>query len=202
MRSFSGFALMALVYAGATVAAETAAKPDLARGKQIATSVCVSCHGAEGIATVPNPHLAGQDAYYIQRQLMAFKGGTRPSPIMQPMASSLSTEDMLAVGAYYASQKPPQAAARDKALAERGQKVWRAGVKATTVPACAGCHGASGRGMSAQFPALAGQNPDLLLGWLKAFASGERPNEIMKVVASKMTEADMKAVAEYASGLR
>jgi cytochrome c553 len=206
MRSFSGFALMALVYAGATVAAESApaaAKPDLARGKQIASSVCVACHGAEGVGTAPaNPNLAGQDAYYIQRQLTAFKSGARPSPIMQGMASSLSPEDMLAVGAYYSSQKPVQSAARDKALADRGQKIWRAGVKATAVPACAGCHGAAGRGMSAQFPAIAGQNPDLLLGWLKAFASGERPSEVMKVVASKLNEADMKAVAEYASGLR
>ena len=204
MRLSLGLAgFMSLVYAGALCAADAPAKPDLERGKQLATTVCGACHGADGRGTAPtNPNLAGQHADYIATQLAAFKAGTRPSPIMQGMAAGLSPEDMKSVGAYYSSQKPVQSAARDKALAERGQKIWRAGVKATAVPACAGCHGAAGRGMSAQFPAIAGQNPDLLLGWLKAFASGERPSEVMKVVASKMNEADMKAVAEYASGLR
>lgn len=197
---------MAVVYAGAVAAASPApgaAKFDLERGKQIATTVCAACHGPQGISTAPaNPHLAGQDAYYIQRQLQAFKTGARPSPIMQGMAAGLSPEDMLNVGAYFSQQKPNQAMARDKALAERGQRVWRAGVKATTVPACAGCHGAAGRGIAAQYPALAGQYPELIYGWLKAFASGERPHEAMSLVANKMSEADMKAVAEYAAGLR
>ena len=197
---------MAVVYAGAALAtgpAPTVQKPDLERGKQIATTVCAACHGPLGLSPTPaNPHLAGQDRDYLRRQLMAFKSGARPSPIMQGMAAGLTPEDMLSVGAYFSQQKPAQAAARDKALAERGQKVWRAGVKATTVPACAGCHGAAGRGIAAQYPALAGQYPELLYGWLKAFSTGERPHEAMGLVASKMTEADMKAVAEYATGLR
>lgn len=207
MRAFTGFAgLMAVVYAGAVAAASPApgaAKFDLERGKQIATTVCAACHGPQGISAAPaNPHLAGQDAYYIQRQLQAFKTGARPSPIMQGMAAGLSPEDMLNVGAYFSQQKPNQAMARDKALATRGQTVWRAGVKATTVPACAGCHGAAGRGIAAQYPALAGQYPELIYGWLKAFQSGERPHEAMGLVANKMSDADMKAVAEYAAGLR
>lgn len=207
LRFLTGFAgLMALVYAGVAAAASAATpvpKADVERGKQIATTVCAACHGANGISVASaNPHLAGQDAWYIQRQLQAFKSGARPNPIMQGMAAGLSPEDMLNVGAYYAQQPPPQGMARDRALADRGQKVWRAGVKTTTVPACAGCHGASGRGMPAQYPALAGQYPELLYGWLKAFSTGERPHEAMHTVASKMTEADMRAVAEYAAGLR
>ncbi len=207
MRSFTGFAgLMALVYAGVALAAAPAPvipKADLERGKQIATTVCAACHGANGISNAPaNPHLAGQDWDYLRRQLQAFKTGARPSPIMQGMAAGLTPEDMVSVGAYYAQQKPPQAEARNKGLAQRGQKIWRGGVKATTVPACAGCHGASGRGIPAQYPALAGQYPELLYAWLKAFSTGERPHEAMGLVASKMTEADMKAVAEYAAGLR
>ena len=207
MRAFTGFAgLMAVVYAGAALAAESAAalsKPDLERGKQIATTVCAACHGPQGISPAPaNPHLAGQDAYYIQRQLQAFKSGARPNPIMQGMSAGLTPEDMLSVGAYFSQQKPNEAMARDKALAERGQRVWRSGVKATTVPACAGCHGAAGRGIPAQYPALAGQYPELLYAWLKAFSTGERAHDTMGLVASKMTEADMKAVSEYAAGLR
>ncbi|HEX3096893.1 MAG TPA: c-type cytochrome [Usitatibacter sp.] len=196
---------MVLVYAGLSTAAENAApaKPDVARGKQIASTVCVACHGADGNSVVPtNPVLAGQNADYIAAQLAAFKSGARPSPIMQGMAAPLSPEDMRNVGAWFESQKPVGHFAHDKALAERGQQIWRSGVKATDVPACAGCHGAAGHGIPAQYPRLAGQYPDLSLGWLKAFASGARPNPVMGQVASKLSENDMKAVAEYISGLR
>jgi len=206
MRALMGLAgVMVLVYAGLSTAAENTApaKPDVARGKQIASTVCVACHGADGNSVVPtNPVLAGQNADYIAAQLAAFKAGTRPSPIMQGMASPLSPEDMRNVGAWFESQKPTGHFAHDKALAERGQQIWRAGVKATDVPACAGCHGAAGHGIPSQFPRLAGQYPDLSLGWLKAFASGARPHPVMGQIASKLSENDMKAVAEYISGLR
>jgi cytochrome c553 len=196
---------MVLVYAGLSTAAENPApaKPDVARGKQIASTVCVACHGADGNSVVPtNPVLAGQNADYIATQLAAFKSGARPSPIMMGMAAALSPEDMRSVAAWFESQKPAGHFAHDKALAQRGQQIWRSGVKATDVPACAGCHGAAGHGIPAQFPRLAGQYPDLSLGWLKAFASGARPNPVMGQVASKLSENDMKAVAEYISGLR
>jgi cytochrome c553 len=206
MRFFTGFAgLISLVYAGlaASAAPAPAAKPDLERGKQIATTVCVACHGADGNSPIAaNPKLAGQHGDYIALQLAAFKSGARPSPIMQGMAAPLSPEDMRNLGAYYETQKQAPSVARDKALAQRGQQIWRGGIKATHVPACAGCHGAAGQGIPAQYPRLAGQDAELAFGWLKAFASGARPHAVMSPVAVKMSENDMKAVAEYAAGLR
>jgi cytochrome c553 len=194
---------MLVVYASLAAAEGAAAKPDVARGKQIASSVCVACHGADGNSVVPaNPVLAGQHADYIAAQLAAFKAGTRPSPIMQPMAAGLSPEDMLNVGAWFESQKQTPRFAHDKALVQRGEQIWRSGVPATNVPPCAGCHGATGLGIPSQYPRLAGQFPDLSFGWLKAFASGARPNPVMGQVAAKLSENDMKAVAEYISGLR
>jgi cytochrome c553 len=206
MRAVTRFAgLMALVYAAAATAAApvSPAKPDLARGQQIATTACAACHGANGIGTEPaNPHLAAQSGDYIAAQLAAFKSGARPSPIMQGMAAGLSPEDMRAVGAYYQAQKPAQGAARDKALAQRGQQIWRTGIKSIGVPACSGCHGAAGGGIPVQYPRLAGQHPDLSLGWLKAYATGARPHAVMGPVAAKLSENDMKAVSEYIVGLR
>jgi cytochrome c553 len=206
MRFLTGFAvLISLVYAGPAPAAAPAAaeKPDLERGKQIATAVCAACHGADGNSTLPaNPILAGQHGDYIALQLAAFKAGARPSPIMQGMAAALTPEDMRNLGAFYEGQKPSPNVARDKALALRGQQIWRGGIASTHVPACAGCHGAAGKGIPAQFPRLAGQHADLAFGWLRAFASGSRPHGVMSPVAVKMSEADMKAVAEYAAGLR
>ena len=206
MRVLTGFAgLMALVYAGIATAAAPAPAPkaDLERGRQLATTVCAACHGADGVSAAPaNPHLAGQHGAYVAAQLAAFKSGARPSPIMQGMAAPLTPEDMRDVGAYYERQKPATQFARDPALARRGQQIWRAGIKALGVPACAGCHGAAGHGIPAQYPRLAGQHPDLSLGWLKAYATGARPSEVMRPVAAKLSENDMKALAEYIAGLR
>jgi cytochrome c553 len=198
-------ALMALVYASAVPAAapEALPKPDLERGKQIVTTVCAACHGPTGLSIAPtNPNLAGQSADYIAQQLAAFKSATRPSPIMQGMAASLSPEDMRNVGAYFESQKPAEMVAHDKVLAMRGQQIWRAGIKSLGVPACAGCHGAAGHGIPSPFPRLAGQYADLSLGWLKAYATGARPHQVMGPIASRLSENDMKALAEYISGLR
>jgi cytochrome c553 len=206
MRAVTRFAgLMALVYASTTAAAASApaAKPDVARGQQLATTVCAACHGADGVSAVKdNPILAGQHGDYIASQLAAFKSGARPSPIMQGMAAGLSPEDMQAVGAYYQMQKPVQGFARDKATVQRAQQIWRAGLKAVGVPACASCHGAAGAGIPAQYPRLAGQHAELTLGWLKAYASGGRPNPVMGPVAAKLNEADMKALSDYIAGLR
>lgn len=206
MRVLTGFAgFISLVYAGivAGAAPSPLSKPDLERGKQIATTVCMACHGADGnSALAANPILAGQHGDYVALQLAAFKSGARPSAIMQGMASPLSAEDMRNLGAYYEMQKTAPNVARDKALAARGQQIWRGGIAAIRVPACAGCHGAAGKGIPVQFPRLAGQHADLSFGWLKAFASGARAHPVMSPVAVKMSEADMKAVAEYAAGLR
>ncbi|MEO7742666.1 MAG: c-type cytochrome [Usitatibacter sp.] len=191
------------MYASVAAADAHAPQPDPQRGKQLATTVCAACHGADGNSTAPaNPNLAGQHGGYIALQLAAFKSGARPNPIMQGMAAGLSPEDMRSVGAYYETQKPAAGQARDKALVQRGQQIWRAGVKATGVPACAGCHGAAGHGIPVQYPRLAGQHPDLNLGWLKAYASGARPSAVMGPIASRLNENDMRAVTEYIAALR
>jgi cytochrome c553 len=149
-----------------------------------------------------NPVLAGQHADYIALQLAAFKSGARQSPIMQGMAGSLSPEDMSSVGAYFEMQKPAGRASTDKALVARGQQIWRAGLKSSGVPPCAACHGAAGHGIAAPFPRLAGQHPELTLGWLKAYASGARSHPVMSAVAANLNEGDMKALADYTAGLR
>ena len=206
MRAFQKWAgLMALVYATLAqgAAPPPAAKADLERGKQIASTVCVACHGVDGNSPVPaNPILAGQHADYLTAQLAAYKSGARANPIMAGMSASLTPEDMRNVAAWFSQQAAKPSAARDKALAARGQQIWRGGIRQGNVPACAGCHGAAGAGIPTQYPRIAGQYSDLTFAWLKAFASGTRANAVMAGIASKMSEADMKAVSEYAAGLR
>lgn len=206
MRAFQGWAgFIAIVYATLAQGASPApaAKPDLERGKQIAATICVACHGIDGNSPTPaNPILAGQHADYLAAQLSAYKSGARPNPIMAGMSAALTPEDMRNVAAHFAQQAPKPSVARDQALAMRGQQIWRGGIRQSNVPACAGCHGAAGAGIPVQYPRLAGQYADLTLAWLKAFASGGRTNVMMGPIAAKMSEADMKAVSEYVAGLR
>jgi cytochrome c553 len=211
MRIAKGFmTLIGLFYAALAVAAATGApaKPDLERGKQIAGAVCAACHGADGNSVIPsNPILAGQGADYIAHTLAEYKsdkpGATRKNPIMKGMAAALSSEDMRDVGAWFAAQKIAPSVARDKSAALLGEKIWRGGIRHSSVPACAGCHGPAGRGIPAQYPRVSGQHADYTLAALKAYAAGvERTNPMMTGVAGKLSEAEMKAVSEYMAGLR
>ena len=189
------------------VAAKAAAptKAELmARGQQIASSVCVACHGLDGTSAVAaNPNIGGMPEQYIAKQLAAFKSAERKNPIMQGMVANLTPEDMKALGMYYFSQRPKAAAiARDAALAGKGQKIYRAGIAELKIPACAGCHGGAGAGIPAAYPRLAGQWPDYALAQLKAYASGERKNAQMNAITARMRESDMLAVVEYMAGMR
>ena len=206
MRAIQGWAgLMAVVYATLAqgAAPAPAPKPDLERGKQIAATVCAACHGMDGNSAAPaNPILAGQHADYLAAQLAAYKSGARANPIMAGMSAALSPEDIRSVSAWFSRQAAKPSSAKDKALALRGQQIWRGGIRQGNVPACAGCHGAAGAGIPIQYPRLAGQYADLTFGWLRAFATGSRVNPVMSGIAVRMSEADMKAVSEYAAGLR
>lgn len=176
----------------------------LERGKQIASSVCVACHGIDGMSPIPaNPNLAGMPEQYIAAQLALFQSGTRKNAIMQGMAAALKPEDMRAVGAYYFSQAyKANALARNAALAETGKRIYRAGIPERKVPACAGCHGGAGAGIPALYPRLAGQWPEYTSAQLGLYASGERAHAVMQPIASRMLPADRDAVAEFIAGMR
>jgi cytochrome c553 len=197
--------------AAAAVITAQALAQDVAKAQSIATQVCAACHAADGNSIAPaNPKIAGQIPEYLHKQLMDFKaqGGKKPareSPIMMGMVANLSEADMKGLAAFYGGQKLKPAAASDKNLVAAGQRLWRGGNAATGVPACAGCHGPAGAGMPAQYPRIAGQYADYVAAQLKAFKEGGRandPNGMMRGVAARLTDREIRAVAEYAAGLR
>ena len=176
----------------------------LARGQQIAGAVCVACHGLDGMSAVSgNPNIAGMPEQYIAKQLLLFKSGERKNAIMQGMVANLSEADMKALGYYYFAQtSKPTGVARDKALADAGQKIYRRGIPESRVPACAGCHGGGGAGIPAAYPRLAGQWQEYTILALKNYSAGERKNTQMQAISTRMQEKDMQAVAEYIAGMR
>ncbi len=194
--------------------AAEAAKPaaPAADATKIVTGVCAACHGADGRGTAPgNPNLAGMPADYITLQLAHFTAGVRQSPIMQGFAATLSDADMAALGEYYAKQKPVLAKAKDAALVKAGQKIYRGGIASAEVPACAACHSPDGAGIASIYPRLAAQSSEYTYAQLKAFHDGTRGNDqagkdvngqIMHTIAARLTDDEMKSVAEYVQGLR
>jgi cytochrome c553 len=190
---------------------QVAIKGDPAKAQQIVTSVCAACHGADGNSAIPaNPSIAGQPAEYVYKQLVNFKstGGKpaeRPSPVMTAMVANLSADDMANLAAYFASQEAKPRDARNAELVKIGQTIYRGGVMGRGVPACASCHGANGAGIPAQFPRLAGQHAQYTADQLKAFRAGSRANDtnrMMRAIATKLTDREVDAVAQYVQGLR
>lgn len=190
---------------------EATAKADPAKGKIVAETICVACHGVDGNSMLSdNPHLAGQFEQYIYKQLTNFKAtgdvpAARDNAIMAGMVAALSDEDMRNVAAWFASQKLKPEAAKDEANIALGKKLWRQGDFRKGIPACAGCHGPTGAGVPAQYPRLAGQFPEYTALQLQSFRAGSRANDpegMMRTIAAKLSDAEIKAVSDYAAGLR
>jgi len=181
-----------------------AAKPDVAKGQAISTNVCAACHAADGSRGSPaNPILQGQHPEYLVKQLAEFKEGKRDNPVMKGMASTLSEEDMRNVAAFYASKDAKPGFAKNKESVALGEKIYRGGIADRAVPACAGCHSPTGAGIPAQYPRVRGQHSDYTEAQLIAFRGGQRKNSPqMTGVTAKMSDKEIKAVADYIAGLR
>jgi cytochrome c553 len=198
--------LTGLLISAVGFASSSYASGDPAKAQPIVTKVCSACHTADGNSTNPiYPSLAGQHPEYIAKQLTEFRSGARMNATMAPNAAKLSDDDIQNLAAYFSAQQPKPKQAKDAALAAEGMKIYKGGNQGSGVPACASCHGPAGAGIPVQFPRLAGQHAKYVLSQLKNFRSGDRANDggkMMQVIARKMTDQEMKAVAEYISGLR
>ena len=184
-----------------TTAAQAAGNP--AAGKEKA-AVCGACHGVDGNSAIPTfPKLAGQAENYLLKQLTDLRSGARKDPIMSGQAAAINEADIPDLVAYFSSQTRVPGAAADAVLAERGLRIYKGGDVATGVPACASCHGPHGAGNpAARYPSLNGQHSLYVMTQLQHFKSGDRSNgPMMNDSVARMTEDDMKAVAEYIAGL-
>lgn len=185
---------------------------DAAKGEQLYNSgdasrgvmACVGCHGAAGNSTITqNPKLSAQHPEYLIKQLADFKTPQRNNPVMSGIAKGMTEQDMKNVAAYLDKQESKPGAAKNKDTVEAGKKIYRGGIAEKNVPACAGCHGASGAGIPAQFARLAGQHQDYTAAQLTAFRQGARKNSAqMTTIAKRMSDEEIQAVSDYIAGLK
>lgn len=211
LKNLRFWAAVAVALVAPAAVAQGVVKGDLAKAQPIVTQVCVACHAVDGNSAIPaNPNLAGQHPEYTYKQLRNFKsqGGKpaeRSNGVMAGMVANLSDDDMKNLAVYFAAQKPKSQAARDAALAKQGETIYRGGIQAKGVAACASCHAPNGTGMPAQFPRVAGQHAEYTAAQLTAFRAGQRANDpaqMMRMIAAKMSDQEIKAVSEYIAGLR
>ena len=196
--------ILILLASVATLTAQAAGDP--VAGKQKAAQ-CASCHGNDGNSLNPEwPKLAGQHAGYLVKQLQYFEVGERENATMKPMASVLDAQGREDVAAFYARQKVSSGQA-DPELVELGERIYRSGNPESGVAPCMGCHGPNGAGNpAALYPALRGQHAKYTENQLHGFAEGKRVNEnakkMMQLLARRMTNREIRAVASYIEGLR
>ena len=192
-------------------ASAAAVKPGDATAGQAKAGVCAACHGIDGNpASSQYPKLAGQHETYIVRQVGLFKSHKRDSPIMMGFAMPLGDQDMHDIGAYFASKTSLPGVA-DTKLVARGEALYRGGDAQAGIPACASCHAANGGGIPKNYPRVGGQHADYTYAQLQAFKAGQRGNDkdgkdvngrIMVDIASRLSDAQMKSLADYMAGLR
>jgi len=184
-------------------------KPTIAAGDaaagQAASAVCSGCHGANGVASITNyPNLAAQGAPYLYKQLVEFKSGARENAIMSGMVAALDEDGMRNLSAFYAEMEPPTLKSSPDNL-EAGRQIYLGGITSIQVPACAACHAPDGAGNdAAKFPRLGGQNAEYIVEALQSFRSGARandPGKMMQMVARRMSDEEIAAVANYVQGL-
>ncbi len=202
--------LRRLLSSAAALAASLLLTPAHAAGSaeagQARSVVCAACHGADGNSFNPEwPSLAGQNENYLIKSLQSFKDGSRQNVLMNAQAAGLSEQDMLDLAAWFSAQKRAGKTA-DPALVSSGERLFRGGNKASGVPACDACHGPSGQGNSpAGWPAIAGQHATYSANQLVAYRSKQRTTDgdtqMMRTVASGLTDEEIQAVTSYLQGL-
>jgi cytochrome c553 len=193
------------------------------------TASCAGCHGEDGNSAMPGfPKLAGQHKGYLVKQLQAFKNGSRISPMMGALAAGLDDQTINEIADYYAANKisanpapvlpasdddddaeaktPEQKKAELDKLISAGGNLYRNGDLNTGVSACIACHGPFGEGNKpAAFPSLHSQHADYLIKTLTDFKAANRTKNRenpMNMIAAKLSNAEIKAVAYYISSLK
>ncbi|WP_181900546.1 c-type cytochrome [Paracoccus thiocyanatus] len=166
---------------------------------------CASCHGGLGQGAENTPRLAGLSQGYIAKQLHDFRQGERHNEHMSFVAKGLDDAEIDGLAAYYAGLRVDSTAqpALGGDLA-RGEQIALQGDWGLGVPACFSCHGPSGFGVGAEFPALAAQQPAYVASQLAAWAGGHRNNSplgLMDRISEALPEADRRAVSDYLASL-
>lgn len=174
-----------------------------------AVAPCLTCHGPamDGADAAPGgpaiPRLGGQHPDYLEKQLREYKSGKRKNDLMSGLLASVSRRQIADMAAHFSAETPVRRPTTNAELAARGRTLFEDGNAASGVPGCIGCHLDGGVG-APRYPRLAGQRQSYLVQELTSFKTGTRMNDrarVMREIARKLTDDEIRAVAEYLAGL-
>ena len=203
------YCLLLALFVGASFAVNSQTDAEAGKSKSL---VCAACHGTDGNSAITmNPKLAGQHQGYLVKQLQEFKLAAKTSgnqgrnnPIMNGQAMNLSDQDMHELAAYFSSQEMKTGEAPEDVI-EAGQALYRGGDASRNITACIACHSADGKGMNlAGFPTIGGQHAAYTKVQLEMFRAGKRNNDLngmMRGIAAKLTDEDIRVLSLYLQGL-
>ena len=172
-----------LALGGVLLAGPLAAQSgDVEAGRALAGQ-CRTCHGLDGRAQIPvAPNIGGEPASYLAAQLRAFRSGERVNEMMSVVAASLTDAQIDDLAAWYGAHRPVATLAADPGAAPE---------------LCAACHGADGLSVVEDAPHLAGESNIYIETQLKAFRSGRRESAVMGPIAQDLSDAEIRAVADW-----
>jgi cytochrome c553 len=171
---------------------------------------CTPCHGQQGQGTHDDyfPRLAGKPAGYLYNQLTAFRSGRRHYSPMNYLLEYQNDDYLEAIAGYFASQKPAFVPRKpgifSGATLAHGATLATHGDAGRGIPACAACHNPSFTGVEPGIPALVGLQTNYISAQLGAFRYGTRSAiapDCMQLVAARLTEDDVTALAAWLSSL-
>jgi cytochrome c553 len=172
--------------------------------------VCAPCHGSngQGISNVYFPRLAGKPIGYLFNQLVAFRDGRRKYTPMNYLLAYLPDPYLQKMAEYFAESRQPFAVPSRPIVSEevlkRGQNLVANGNAAAQIPPCMACHGGDLSGREPGIPGLIGLRADYISAQLGAWRYGTRSAiapDCMQLVAARLTEADVAAVAAWLSSM-
>lgn len=173
-------------------------------------AACAACHGISKSNNPEWPNLSQQSTKYLMEQLYAFRDGLRKNALMSPQAMGLTDQDILELAKYYNSVPAVKGkvSAADEVI-NLGQSIYRGGIEDRGIPACMSCHGPNGLGIDRTgYPKLSGQHAKYLYQVLEEYKEDydirlERGKNfaIMSAISFKLSNKEMKALAEYLQGL-
>ncbi|MEM5341782.1 c-type cytochrome [Paraburkholderia azotifigens] len=169
----------------------------IGRGATLAQN-CSMCHGVVSLIQVTAPVLAGQYADVVYKQLRDYQSGQRVNSIMPPIIARLNDRDLHDLANYYSTLPRPAAVEQRTAEDVSIRKLVSEGSPMRNIAPCAACHGDLDRKGAA--PWLGGQSSVYMAAQLRAFANGDRRNDIneqMRNVARHMTPEEIDGVAKY-----
>ena len=172
------------------------AAPANAESIEEKTEICARCHGQDGKPpdkTIPT--IWGQQQGYLYIQLRDFKRGDRKNEIMQPIASTMERDDMLAIAEYFSKKPWP-----DLGQPSAPKQVENQALRANGSVGCTGCHLDQFQG-DGTVPRLAGMGREYLTKTIADFRSRARGNNPgMSDLMLATSPEDLAALEEYLAG--